>query len=292
MSIDFPLVLIVAVFVSQVLVLSFICPERMYRAWLAVREKYPPQEFMRLYPIPPERIAQQTTALRIMHRVIGVAAAMALIIALFTARSTYQLALVMLGVCAVQLLPPLLRLPLQLKMARAFRSMPAPSVRSAELRTLRVTDFLSPVWIALGLGLTALSLACAVYFHLLNPSRGFALNAMGFAINAWLLGRMLYMLLGPRTMARPDPYMSADDLSRARQMRMRMPFIAGIFLGAYFIFMELYAAQLLQFDYLHVVAGVSLLCQLLFLRVTHVTLRNLAMRDLAPYRAAAEGTQE
>ena len=62
----------------------------------------------------------------------------------------------------VQALPLYVALPLAFRIQKGLRTTPPPSPRSVELRKWRVTDFVSPLWIGLGIAVQALTLACAV----------------------------------------------------------------------------------------------------------------------------------
>jgi hypothetical protein len=285
MTFDFPTALIVAVFASQILVMSFIAPRIYSRAVKSSQQRHPPQEYPKLYPIAPETLTRQNRFLGILHLVIGSTGAAVLVVSLARGTNARDLAGSMLLVYLAQLLPPLLRLPLQLKLLRAMRAMPAPAVRSAELRHWRVVDFIPRLLIGLGLAASALALACTAYF-LLRPSPvQYQLLLFSLVINGYLMLRMLFVLLRPIAIPRPDPYMSADDLFQSRRTRLRILFGGAVFMGVYAAFMQLYAAGLVRLDFLYICAGVSILCQLLILRVVQLAQRALAGRDLTAYRA-------
>jgi hypothetical protein len=192
----------------------------------------------------------------------------------------------MIWVAIAQMLTILLFGAQQIRLAKALREMPAPAVRSAELRPWGVVDFVPKVWITLGVTMSALSLACVAYYFFQNPSRNITpLHTLVFALNALLLARMLYVLTRPVVMAIPDPYMAAEDVFRGRQQRLRLLFRGATIMGAYSVFMEVYGAGQLRFDWMYLAAGVSVLGQLLSVRMTHLVQSAITRRDLSPYRA-------
>jgi hypothetical protein len=76
--------------------------------------------------------------------------------------------------------------------------MPPPSRRSVELRAWRITDFVSPLWIGLGLSLQALGLLCsvAIYLYWLNAHTLGPL-VLATSTGAALLCVMIYALVSP-----------------------------------------------------------------------------------------------
>jgi hypothetical protein len=67
-------------------------------------------------------------------------------------------------------------------------------------------------------------------------------------------------------------------------------FGGGGALGAYFSFMLLYTAGIIQFEFTYLVAGVSILSQLVILGAASRTLRTSDNRDFTVYREN-DGTQ-
>jgi hypothetical protein len=284
MTLDFPTFLIAAVFASQILVCSFFSAWRFATLERLVREKYPAEEYPRLYPIAPERMHRQYQVRMALRLLIGVTALAVLVAGLWRGIGAGPLAKYMIWICLAQTLPTLLFLPQQLRLAKTLREMPAPAIRSAELRPWRVVDLVSPIWIRLGIMASVLSLACVTYYFFQNPD-ALPLHGLCFVMNAWLLARMLYVLTRPVVMARPDPYMSTEDVFRARQRRLRLLFRGATVMGAYCAFMEVYSAGRLRFDVIYLAAGVSVLCQVLALLMGRMVKNAITERDLSPYRA-------
>jgi hypothetical protein len=291
------IVLVAAVFAVQILVVSFLCPWVLYRMWLGIVRDYPPREFPRLYPIAADKTSRQHALFLGLNFAIGVGATAVLAYNQVRGTEAHQLAGIMIETYMAQFLPALLRVPMQVRLQRAFRSMPAPPVRSTELHHWRLVDFVSPLEIALGLGASILALACSAYFYFTRGAHGpgniLPLLAYSAAISGLLLMRMSYLLFGSVTLPRPDPYMTEGDVTRSRKFRLSLPFRMATVLGLYFIFMQLYAAGKLRMDFVYVMAGASILGQLVYLRFTILTLRSLAARDLSTYRNVPEaGTKK
>jgi hypothetical protein len=285
MTIEFPTVLITMLFISQIVVCSFVSARRFSQANDLLRQKYPPQQYPKLYPISAEKIQGQYIQPMAMRMGIAGLAILVLVVSLTQHASAYQLAERMLWVAMAQLLPTLLLLPQQLGIMRALKTMPPPAVRSTELRAWRVKDFVSPTAITLAIVASTISLCVTTYFWLHGTLSGN--NRLWFAglVCGFLLARMLYLLLVPNTMARPDPYMSDADLFRTRQLHLRVLFGAGILMGIYMTFIQILAAGLLQIDRVFVIAGVSVLVQLLSLRMSGMARNIIEKRDFTPYRA-------
>jgi hypothetical protein len=288
--------LVATVFAAQILVVSFICPWLLNRMWLGILRNYPPQEFPRLYPITPDKTSRQHALFLAFNFAFGVGATAVLAYNLVRGTEAHHLAVIMIYTYMVQWLPILLRVPMQIRMQRAFRAMPAPPVRSTELHHWRLVDFVSPVEIALGLGSVILALACSAYFYFTRGDRGpgniLPLLAYSAAISGLLLARMGFLLFGSVTLPRPDPYMTEGDILRNRKFRLSLPFRMAILLGLYFIIMQLYATGMLRMDFVFMMAAVSILGQLVYLRFTFLLLRSLAARDLSAYRNDSGATKE
>ncbi len=128
-----------------------------------------------------------------------------------------------------------------LRLNRALRDMPAPAVRSAELHRWQVTDFVSSIWIALGVGAATLSIVSALYFHLQDAGQEYRLHGTPQHALTLAIGALL---------------------------RMRLLFVGGTAMCAYLTFMQMYAAKQIVFEHYYLAAGVSILVQLLSLRMT------------------------
>lgn len=280
---DTKIVFIACVFASQVLVLSFLTPRKRNHFYSLMFTRYPPQEYPRLYPVMPERIQRIQSFFKPMHILFGLGAAVTLVTGLVRGIAPPELARWMVICLLVQILPLYLALPWSIKWTKAYRTMPPPSVRVAELRPWRIVDFVSPLLIGLGLFGAGLALVCAFIAYLHRPQVLVTiLWCAGFS--SLLLLRMLQVLFRPLTFGRLDPYMSTTDTFRARQRRFRFQFSAGAIFGGFFSLIMLYDAQLIHFDGVYLLVGVSIFFQLIGIALVSAQSRDLQTRDFSVYR--------
>ncbi len=293
MTSNFQTYLLTGVFASQIIVISFYAPQRWRRSCALLLERYPPEQYPRLYPLPKQEIERKLVIFKATHLAIGFGATAVFVAALLFARSPYWFAVCMGESVVVQFTVPLyiIALPLWIRISKGLRAMPPPHRRSAELRQWRVTDFVSPLWIGLGFGLQTLGLACsaAVYLYWLNAHTILPL-VIATGTGACLLGVMTYTLLAPQGAARPDPYLSGADTFRVRQRRYRMRFGAGAFYGIFQTFYLLLSAQLIRIDSAYKYVIPSVLLQLGALLLVSNADYGFATRDFSVYRADS-GTQ-
>jgi len=284
MTPDFTWFLIAAVFGSQVIVLSFLTPLRRRRNFARLLTHYPPEEYPRLYPVPKQQMQRRLSRVMPLHYAVGAIAALTLVIGLKHQVGSLELSRRLLCCLMAQMLPAYLNTPWMIKVARQFRAMPPPAVRSAQLRPWRICDFVSPLWIGIGLGAQLLALGSAVIAYL-HRSQALLVAAFCTILSSALLLRMLWRLLGRAAFPRSDPYMSAPDLFRARQLRFRLLFQGGAALGVYLAFVVLNQAQLVHLDFRYVIAAVSVAVQLIWFASVAAQGRALATRDFSVYRA-------
>jgi len=281
MSLD--TVVVALVFAAQIGVLSFFTPHTRRRNFAFMLGRYPPAEYPRLYPVPADRTAWNLTIFKPVHAAIGVGATVVLVAGLASGQSAFDLGRWMFVCLLAQILPLYLNLPFAIKLARAFRALPPPSVRSAELKSWRVLDFVSPVWVGLGVAGAAFALASAVVAYLQTPST-LRIPTIAALIGGVLLLLMGLLLSGSVTFARADPYMTQHDTFRARQRRLILVFRVGAVFGAYAGAMALWSARLLHFDIVYVYPAVSVMFQLLGLALVRSQRRDLETRDFSVYR--------
>ncbi len=283
-------ILVAIVFAAQIVVLSIVIPYLFHRASADLRRRFPPETHARLYPVPPGELRRYNRAIAVVRAVIVVVGVLLLVEGLIAHEGPVTLARTMLWIFMAQTVPAFLRLPQELRMVRAFRQMPAPSVRSADLRRLRVTDFVSPVTVVLGFAanvaamLTAVALSQMPAMHVGNRVLWYLIIVSGI-----VLARMLYVTLTPMSIRRPDPYMSHEDVFNARRLRMRLLFVGGTCVGAFLTFSQLYriGIETLQLNIVGFIVGTSLLCQLGYLLLVRAIVRAIGARDGSVYRLDA-----
>jgi hypothetical protein len=286
MTTDYQFLLIVAVFASQIFVLSFYTPMRWLQYHALLLKRYPPAEYPRLHPLPREELKRKFALFRPTHLVIGAGAILALLAALIFDPSPRRLAGLMQMCLLVQVLLPLfIALPLEIRLHKALKSMPPPSPRSVELRKGRVTDFISPLWIAFGIAAQALQLVLTLARFVYRP--GTIGTFPGLIFGGAMLLIMIYAVsgYGYAIAIRPDPYMSQADTFRNRQRIYRGLFIGGGVFAAWNIFTILFNAGLFHFDVFYFFVGSSVIFQLIGLGVVSQQSSDLSTRDFTVYRA-------
>lgn len=291
MTLDFQRILFAAVFASQIVVLSFYVPQRWRRYRVLMFTRYPPEEYPRLYPVPREKMKRRLALAVPLHLVIGSISAITLVVGLVHGADSLELGRRMFTCLLFQILPAYLSMFLMIRVAKAFRAMPPPSVRSVELRAWHTADFVSPLWIGLGIAGQVIAITCAVVAYL-HRREALLMVLICSLISGALLLRMLYVLLGRVTFTRADPFMSTADTFRVRQRRFRALFSGGAALGACYAFLLVYQAQLVQLDFAreYSFVGLSIVFQLLWLSLASAQGRDLETRDFSVYRAD-NGTQ-
>jgi hypothetical protein len=283
MPADILILLIAAVFASQILVLSFLTPFRWQQYYVLLFKRYPPELFPRLHPVATEAIERRLATFRIMALIVGGGSGIAFIGTLLYATRPLQLWACMILCLVAQAAPWCMALILDMQVKRAFLTMPAPSVRSVDLRRWRLTDFVSPVSIGLGLAGQASALACAVVMRVYHPN---AANIVFFGItsSAWLL-LMTYLLFGHAVFFRTDSYMTSVDTFHTRQRFYRRLFLFGTLLGAFGVFSLLGTAHVIHLRAAYFAMGMSAFFQLRAIAGVSDRRRDLEVRDFSVYRA-------
>jgi hypothetical protein len=289
MVINAQIALIAILFGSQILVLSFLTPlrSRQYQALMFTR--YPLKEYPRLYPVPRDVMERRRALVRPLHLIVGSAAVVTLIVSLIHGADPVTLTRRMFCCLLIQILPLYISVFWTVKVAKAFHAMPPPNVRTADFRMWRLVDFVSPLWIALGVAAQVITLTCALVAYLHRREAFLMPLVCSIISGAWLVP-MIYVLLGRATFTRADPYMSTADVFRFRQRRFRALFCGGAALGGFNAFNLLHQAQLiganLDSGYQFVsFIGCSVVMQLLWFGLVSVQRRDLQTRDFSVYRA-------
>jgi hypothetical protein len=287
MNISPPTLLVTIVFAAQLLVLSVLVPYLFHKAYSRLKETYPPAAYPRLYPVAPGDVERFNTILMAVRLVVVVASTTKFAVDLVEGHGPAALAQTMIWILLAQAVPALVRLPWQLRMARAFRAMPAPSVRSAELRRSRLSDFVPSPLIAAGIAGAGVSMVGAIALYTTDPDQSRLMTLYVLAVSGWLLLRMLLALRAPGSIPRPDPYMTDADVFRARRQRLRMLFMLAAVVGVALTKRLLFITGRLPVDIIAICVGCSILCQLVYLGTARVVLRTLKVRDASVYRAGA-----
>jgi hypothetical protein len=283
MHADTLILLIAVVFASQILVLSFITPFKWQQDYLVMFKKHPPESFPRLYPVPNEAIERRLATFRRLALAVGIGSGVAVIGALFYATRPVTVWRCMILCLIAQSAPWCIALVLDAQVKRAFRAIPAPVIRSVELRRWSLTDFVPPMSIGLGFAAQASTLACAVLMRVYHPN---AANIVFFGISsgAWLL-LMTRLVFRHAVFFRTDPYMTSADTFHARQRLYRRLFLFGTLYGAFGAFSLLVTAHVLHVRLAYFAIGASVFFQLRAIAAISDRRRELKCRDFSVYRA-------
>jgi hypothetical protein len=283
MTPHYQVLLIAVAFASQIVVLSFYTPLSWQHYHAFLFKRYPREEYPRLHPLPRKELERKFALFRPMHFAIGIGAALTLVGGLIYADSPRSLASLMQMCLLVQLLPLYIALPLAVRLKRAFRAMPPPSPRSVELRKWRVTDFVAPLWIGLGIAGQVLALGSAILVYRSQP------GTLGifptWIFSGGMLLAMSCVLSGYVPLTRADPYMSPADTFRVRQRTYRSLFGCGAVFGAWKTFVLLYNVGFVHFDVAYLFVGFSVIFQLSGIVLVSRLSRDLRTRDFSVYRA-------
>jgi hypothetical protein len=277
------ILLIAAVFASQILVLSFLTPFRWQQYYVLMFKRYPPELFPRLYPVATEAIERRLATFRITALAVGAGSGVVFIANLLYATRPLQVWEYMILCLVAQAAPWCMALILDIQVKRAFLTMPAPSIRSVDLRRWRLTDFVSPLSVGVALAAQASALACAVMMRMYHPN---AANILFFGVtsSAWLL-LMTYLLFGHAVFLRADSYMTSADAFQTRQRRYRRLFLFGTLYGAFGALSLLWTAHVIHLRVAYVAMAISAFFQLRAIIGVSDRRRNLEGRDFSVYRA-------
>jgi hypothetical protein len=286
MSPEIQTLLIAIVFLSQIVVVSFVAPIRFRRLYAKLYDSYPETEYPRFYPVPHDEMERQLRRYTMLRMATGPIGLAALVYGIVVAGDPQQLARIMMGVLMFQMFSTLLAYRWRPGILRAMSKLPPPARRSAELRRWRITDFVSPALIVLALAsvLSAFAAVTSVFVGARGDAgiNGFAiLGALPIA-TAYLAG-MLFRIWKPVSQVRGDTHSMQSDLFRQRQVRLRLLFGAATLTGLALSFVLLAGAGTIGLDWTSM--ALSVLAQFLYLMVPGLAFRAIGSLDFSAYRA-------
>jgi hypothetical protein len=289
MSPETQTLLITIVFLSQIVVLSFVAPIRFHRLYAKLYVSYPEAEYPRFYPVPRAEMDRSLKRYLMIRMATGPIGLAALVYGLFNGTDPQQLGRIMGGVLIVQILSGILAYRWRPGLLRAMSKLPPPSRRSAELRRWRITDFVSPALVALGLASELSVFAVVAYVYIAGQGDrgiiGFAIFG-AIPISIAYLAWMLLRIWKPVWSTRGNTYPSETDLFRQRQRGFRVLFVAATITGLILSFLLLAGAGTIGLDFLWTRLAISLLAQALVLVVPSLAFRMIGSLDFSGYRAA------
>lgn len=232
-----------AVYLSQVLLLSFYFPSRVLRRARALIKAYPPSEYPKLYPVPRATIERLLRFYR--HLNLGlVVLGLALLVAAW--RTGYTLDSVLrpgdaypiknpfpfaMTYTALQALSITLFAYWEIRYFKRMRA--AARVRTAELRARRLFDFVSPALLgaaaATYVGATVLVLLLGQQFLMRHQFMVPYLLSVMTLCNIGLAGCAVWMLYGRKQ----NPHQTHEDRARMIRLGWQNMLVASILLSAY-----------------------------------------------------------
>jgi hypothetical protein len=283
---DYQTLLVALIFASQIVVLSFYTPIRWQQYHARLFEKYPREMYPMLHPLPRGELERKFAIFRPMHLIIGVVAILALLGAVIYADNPRKLAGPMVMCLLLQVMLPLyVALPLEARIQKALSSMPPPSPRSVELRKWRVTDFISPLWVGLGIAVQLLNLACAVAVYWYRPGTlGIFPTGIGSGVTLLIMAGALFGF-GYFKATRADPFMSQVDTFRLRKRIFLGLFAGSVAFSAMQPFTLLSNAGFVHFDFEYQAVCLSITAQLVGFALVSGLNRDFNTRDFSVYRA-------
>jgi hypothetical protein len=294
-SFDFPFLLLVGLFVAQVAMTSFYSPWEIGRYYRQLVDKYPPAEYPRLYPESPDALEGKQTILRRLNALIGAVGLLAILASLLFwkkdmanqgLRDFLHPLFVISTYCGIQVVPALIYARWRRLAAKRLREMGAPTRRSATLRRLKITDYISPALVLFGLASTATAFILSAYW-LASGMGPRDVMIMVTVASALFLSLMLHRVLWAPQFKRTDPFMSQDDLFRQRNRRMRALFRACGICALLFLFIAAARVGVFGFD-INLSFVFAIPCLLFIaqaLSLPRSLARMLEQRDFSVYRA-------
>lgn len=203
------------VFLSQVLLISYLLPRQVLRRMRHVAATYPPAEYPRLYPVPLEQVEAAQETYRAWNRaVLAVGLALVAIGILVPTEDMlgWDTLSVMTLYLMLQLSPLLVALRPGFLYFNPLRVRDTRKRRSAELAPRRLFDFVSPMAAASAIGLYVAFVFFIVAVDQLDyPWFGGYLNVVGITvIDLLCVASIVYSLRARRR----DPFQSSSDRRR------------------------------------------------------------------------------
>lgn len=295
MSFELPIMILTLAFIVQVTVMSFYTPYRIRHYFLALVEKFPQEEYPRLYPVSPEEFNRQQRILQRANTAIGIIGLLAFLLSLLLWREDQVNSpfrdlnpyFMIASYCVIQMFPMLVYARWQRQAAKRMREMEAPKRRSAELRRLKITDYVSPAHITFGLAANALNLGFAAYC-LVTGTGPRNLMIYGILSSGFLLLMMLRPTLKTPQFKRIDPFLSPDDLFAQRRIQMSVLFRTSGIYALFVLFIATSKAEVIGVD-IDIAYGFTLLCLLLTvssMRLGQFYSLTLQKTDFSVYRVS------
>lgn len=288
MDFDLLSIVLIATFMSQLVLLSIVGPRRVYLYRRELWEKFPPEQYSHLYPVGMEWIQRQQSISRVIDWGVFCTGFLILIVLVIRSSSTGQMAYVMSCVCIAQVLARVVRERIDFKIMRAYKSMAPPAVRTAIFQSWTLWNFVSPALVVCGIVTTTIAIVVASLVGFMPQGKA-AVILVYLAMDLFLLVRMVRVIFQP-LLPRPDPYATKEDVFAIRKRRLHVLFIGSAIFAIITTFELLAGTKLIELRYEYVTVAVSLIIQATSVALSAAILRQLRTRDFSAYRGSAAAT--
>ena len=210
-------ILFYAVFLSQILLLSFYFPRKMLKRISYVFATYPPSQYPRLYPEPIEYYEKAQRNYRNLNVAVLLVGLLLLAVFLGDSRSgEWDMGNFVFPYFMIQFFPVMLLEIRSFKYYRLMRKADSRTTRKAELQPRRLFDFISPAMIGLALLVYFAFIALILYIRQFDfPWFGGYWNIVGVtAANVFFAAIVAWNMYGKKQ----DPYQAYED--RKRQLEL------------------------------------------------------------------------
>ena len=206
-------ILFYAVFLSQILLISFYFPRKMLKRIRYVFATYPPSQYPKLYPEPIEYYEKAQRNYRNLNVAVLLIGLSLLAVLLGDSRSgQWDIGNFVFPYFMVQFFPMILLEMRAFKYYRLMRKADSRTTRKAELQPRRLFDFISPTMIGLALFVYFAFIALILYIRQFDfPWFGGYWNIVGVtAVNVFFAAIVAWNMYGKKR----DPYQAYEDRKR------------------------------------------------------------------------------
>ena len=197
------------VFLSQILVISYLVPSRIFGRMKYIFDTYPPSAYPKLYPRPVEHYESARRSYRNLNAAILVVGLL-ILAALIVIPHDHDLGnAISIGYYFVQFIPLMILEFSSFKELKLMRNASPRPTRKAELRPRHLFDFISPLFFGLAVSVYVVFVAIILYLRQFDYEwfGGFA-NIVGITLmNLLFAGIVLWHMYGKKQ----NPHISYED---------------------------------------------------------------------------------
>lgn len=214
------------VFLSQILLISFYFPRKLYGRMKTMYVKYPPETHPKLYPGTIEDHERTHRNFRFLSTSILVAGLLILAALLRFPHDNDIHNAVTIGYFFAQFLPLLLLDLTWFRYFKMMRNARSARTRKANLYRRRLFDYVSPLLVGLAVLVYVVFVAFIIYMKRFDfPWFGGYLNVAGITgMNVFFAGLVLFTLYGKKL----DPHQAPEDRAKHAKVQINMVVITSI----------------------------------------------------------------